>query len=179
MTRPMRRVVTGHDAHGKSIIIMDGPSPHVLEIPGMPGLALTNLWVTDRAPAANAGSGDAAACPVVLEPAARGTIFRVVDFPPDRDLMGKVDRGKAFDAMGAGHAMDRSESRHPGMHKTHTVDYALVLDGEIWALMDEGETLLKAGDCLVQRGTNHAWSNRTDKPCRMAFILINADAGGR
>ena len=178
MTRPMRRVVTGHDAHGKSIIVMDGPSPHALEIPGMPGLALINLWVTDRAPAANAGSGDAAARPVVLEPPARGTIFRVVDFPPDRDVMGKVDRSRAFGAMGAGHAMDRSESRHPGMHKTSTVDYALVLDGEIWALMDEGETLLKAGDCLVQRGTNHAWSNRSDKPCRMAFILVNADAGG-
>ena len=60
MSRPMRRVVTGHDAHGKSVIVMDGPSPHVLELEGMPGLALINLWVTDRAPAANAGSADAA-----------------------------------------------------------------------------------------------------------------------
>ena len=178
MSRPMRRVVTGHDANGKSIIITDGPSPHVLELPGMPGLALINLWVTDRAPAANTGSGDAAARPVVLEPPARGTIFRVVDFPPDRDIVGQLDRGKAFAAMGAGHAMDRSEARHPGMHKTSTVDYALVLDGEIWALMDEGETLLKAGDCLVQRGTNHAWSNRSERACRVAFILIDAEAGG-
>ena len=178
MTRPMRRVVTGHDSQGKSIIIMDGPSPHTLELDGMPGLALINLWVTDCAPAANAGSADAAARPVVLEPPARGTIFRVVDFPPDRNIAGKTDRGKAFAAMGAGHAMDRSDARHPGMHTTNTVDYALVLDGEIWALMDEGETLLKAGDCLVQRGTNHAWSNRTDQPCRVAFILVNAEAGG-
>src|SRR5262245_65586703 len=99
----MRRVVTGHDAHGKSIIIMDGPSPHALEIPGMPGLALTNLWVTDRAPAANAGSGDAAARPIVLEPPARGTIFRVVDFPPDRDVLGAVDRSRAFNRVGRGH----------------------------------------------------------------------------
>ena len=178
MSRPMRRVVTGHDAHGKSVIIMDGPSPHVLELEGMPGLALINLWVTDRAHAANAGSADAAARPVVLEPPARGTIFRVVDFPPDRDVVGKIDRSKAFAAMGADHAMDRSEARHPGMHKTSTVDYALVLDGEIWALMDEGETLLKAGDCLVQRGTNHAWSNRTDRPCRVAFILVSSEPGG-
>jgi mannose-6-phosphate isomerase-like protein (cupin superfamily) len=107
--------------------------------------------------------------------AGRGTIFRVVDFPPDRDVVGKLDRGKAFAAMAADHAMDRSEARHPGMHKTSTVDYALVLDGEIWALMDEGETLLKAGDCLVQRGTNHAWSNRTDRPCRVAFILVSSE----
>ncbi len=162
MSRPMRRVVTGHNAHGRSIIVMDGPSPHVLELEGMPGLALITLWVTGRAPAANVGPADAAARPVVLEPPARGTIYR----------------GKAFAAMGADHAMDRSEARHPGMHKTSTVDYALVLDGEIWALMDEGETLLKAGDCLVQRGTNHAWSNRTDGPCRVAFILVSSEPGG-
>jgi uncharacterized cupin superfamily protein len=70
--------------------------------------------------------------------------------------------------------MDRDASRHPGMHKTRTVDYALVLDGQIWALMDEGELLLEAGDCLIQRGTNHAWANRSDRPCRVAFILIDA-----
>jgi hypothetical protein len=174
----MRRVVTGHDAHGKSIIVTDGPSPHVLELAGMPGLALINLWVTDRAPAANTGSDDAADRPVVLEPPTRGTIFRVVDFPPDRNMAGQVDRSKAFAAMGAGHAMDRSAARHPGTHKTNTVDYALVLDGEIWALMDEGETLLKAGDCLIQRGTNHAWSNRSEKACRVAFVLVSAEAGG-
>ena len=175
MARPMRRVITGHNDQGKSVIRSDGPSPHVLELDAMPGLALINLWVTDRSPASNSGSDDAAARPVVLEPPARGTIFRVVDFPPDKGMAGKVDRQKAFAAMGAGHAMDRSEARHPAMHKTNTVDYALVLDGEIWALMDEGETLLKAGDCLVQRGTNHAWSNRTDSPCRVAFILVSAD----
>ncbi len=90
-------------------------------------------------------------------------------------LAAALDRGKAFEAMGAGHAMDPGAARHPGMHKTSTVDYALVLDGEIWALMDEGEVLMRAGDCLVQRGTNHAWSNRSDRPCRMAFILVNAD----
>jgi mannose-6-phosphate isomerase-like protein (cupin superfamily) len=177
MARPMRRVITGHNDQGRSVIVADGPSPHVLELEAMPGLALINLWVTDRAPASNVGAADAAARPVVLEPPARGTIFRVVDFPPDKGMAGKVDREKAFAAMGAEHAMDRSAARHPAMHKTNSVDYALVLDGEIWALMDEGETLLKAGDCLVQRGTNHAWSNRTDTPCRVAFILVNADPG--
>jgi len=171
----MRRVVTGHNAQGKSIFVMDGPSPHALELPGMPGLALINLWVTDGAPADNSGSADAAARPVVLEPPARGSIFRVVDFPPDRQMQGQLDLDVAFAAMGAHGAMDADASRHPSMHKTETVDYALVLDGEIWALMDEGEVLLKAGDCLVQRGTNHAWANRSDKPCRVAFILIHAN----
>jgi naringenin degradation protein FdeH len=175
MPRPMRRVVTGHNAQGKSVILSDAASPHVLELPGMPGLAFVDLWATDGAPASNAGQADAAARTIVLEPPARGTIFRIVDFPPDKAMADKVDRGKAFAAMGAGHTMDKSAARHPAMHKTNTIDYALVLDGEIWALVDEGETLLKAGDCLVQRGTNHAWSNRADAPCRVAFILVSAD----
>jgi quercetin dioxygenase-like cupin family protein len=173
MVRRIRRVVTGHDEHGRSVIASDGPSPHVLTLPGRPDFALTNLWVTDATPASNEGSADAAARPVVLEPPASGTIFRVVEFPPDA-AAGGFDRQAAFRAMGAGHAMDPSGSRHPGMHKTATVDYAIVLSGEIYAVMDEGETLLRAGDCLVQRGTNHAWSNRSAAPCLVAFILVSA-----
>jgi naringenin degradation protein FdeH len=76
--------------------------------------------------------------------------------------------------MSASGAMDPDVSRHPGMHKTATVDYAIVLSGEIYAVMDEGETLLRAGDTLVQRGTNHAWSNRNETPCLVAFILVSA-----
>ena len=177
MIKPIRRVVTGHDARGRSIFVSDGPSPHVLTIPGRSDFALTNLWVTDRAPASNAGNGDAAARPVVLEPPRNGAIFRVVEFPPDQ-APGGFDRKAAFGAMGARHAMDPDASRHPGMHKTDTVDFALVLSGEIWALMDEGETLLRAGDTLVQRGTNHAWSNRGTEPCLVAFILVSASPLG-
>jgi naringenin degradation protein FdeH len=173
MLKPIRRVVTGHNAQGKSVIVTDGPSPHILTIPGVPTFGMTNLWVTDGTPADNTGAGDAAARPVVLEPPASGTIFRVVEFPPDHTLAG-FDRTTAFESMGAGHAMDRDASRHPGMHKTATVDYAIVLSGEIWALLDEGETLLRAGDVLVQRGTNHAWSNRSAGPCLVAFILVAA-----
>jgi quercetin dioxygenase-like cupin family protein len=173
MLKPIRRVVTGHDARGRSVIVSDGPSPHVLALPGRPDFGLTNLWVTDATPASNEGQADAAARPVVLEPPPGGSILRVVEFPPDK-APGGFDRKAAFAAMGADHAMDPDASRHPGMHKTSTVDYAIVLAGEIWALMDVGETLLKAGDCLVQRGTNHAWSNRSDRPCLVAFILISA-----
>ena len=173
MVKPIRRIVTGHDAKGKSIIVSDGPSPHVLRISNRDDFALTNLWVTDSAPASNAGNADAAKRTVVLEPPANGTIFRVVEFPPEKSGA-PFDRNAAFAAMGADHAMDPDASRHPGMHKTSTVDYAIVLSGEIWALMDEGETLMRAGDCLVQRGTNHAWSNRSDAPCLVAFILVSA-----
>lgn len=173
MVRKIRRIVTGHDARGRSVFLSDGPSPHVLTIGGRTDFALTNLWVTDASPASNAGSADAAARPVVLEPPANGTIFRIVEFPSEKTT-GGFDRTQAFAAMGAHHAMDPDASRHPGMHKTSSVDYAIVLSGEIWALMDEGETLMKAGDCLVQRGTNHAWANRSDAPCLVAFILVNA-----
>jgi quercetin dioxygenase-like cupin family protein len=96
-----------------------------------------------------------------------------VEFPPDQ-AAGGFDRTAAFAAMGAGHAMDPDATRHPGMHKTDTVDYAIVLTGEIWALLDDDETLLRAGDTLVQRGTNHAWSNRGDRACLVAFILVSA-----
>ena len=137
MVKAIRRVVTGHDARGKSVIVSDGPSPHVLLIPGRADFGLTNLWVTDGAPGGNEGNADAAARPVVLEPPAGGTIFRVVEFPPDKAA--DFDRNTAFSSMGADHAMDPDASRHPGMHKTDTVDYAIVLSGEIWALMDEGK----------------------------------------
>ena len=173
MVKKIRRVVTGHDARGKSVIVSDGPSPHVLLIPGRTDFGLTNLWVTDGSPGIDEGNADAAARPVVLEPPAGGTIFRVVEFPPDK-AAADFDRKTAFSSMGADHAMDPDASRHPGMHKTDTVDYAIVLSGEIWALMDEGETRLEAGDCLVQRGTNHAWSNRSDQPCLVVFVLVSA-----
>jgi hypothetical protein len=172
MVKPIRRIVTGHDADGRSIILMDGPAPTVLK--PTPNLALTDLWETKATPASNAGDADATARPVHLTPPRHGSIFRVVEFPPD----GERDYGNreaAFAAMGAAHALDREKPRHPGFHKTDTVDYAIVLDGEIWAMMDVGETLMKAGDTLVQRGTNHSWSNRSDKPCRVAFILIDAE----
>jgi mannose-6-phosphate isomerase-like protein (cupin superfamily) len=173
MPRKIRRVVTGHNEKGKSMIVSDGPSPHVLALPGVADFALTNLWVTDGSPADNAGDADAAARPVVLEPPPGGTIFRVVEFPPDNSLGERFDRKAAFATMRAGDAMDPDASRHPGMHKTATVDYAIVLSGEIYAVMDEGETLLRAGDTLVQRGTNHAWSNRSQTPCLVAFILVS------
>lgn len=75
--------------------------------------------------------------------------------------------------MGA-QAADPAIRRHPGMHKTDTVDYAIVLSGEIYAVLDQDEVLLRAGDCLIQRGTSHAWSNRTQEPCAIAFVLVAA-----
>ena len=173
MIQRVRRVVTGHDAQGRSIIAADAAATSVKEIPSFPGLALTDLWETAGAPASNAGAADAAARPVRLEPPKNGTLFRVVEFPPDASRPKGADPGKGFEAIGAGHVLDRA-SADPMMHRTATVDYAVVIKGEIYAVMEKGETLLRAGDVLVQRGTNHSWSVRGKEPCLVAFILVSA-----
>ena len=177
MVWKVRRVLTGHDSSGKSIIMTDGIAPNVLEMASMPGLALTDLWETKGAPASNDGSADTAARPVHLEPPKNGTILRIVEFPPDTHWRQNADARKAFDSIGAGHAPDK-HSADPMMHKTATVDYIIVLKGEIWAIMDKGEVLLKPGDILVQRGTNHSWSVRTNEPCVIAAVLVSAKPVG-
>lgn len=174
MVEKIRRVITGHDENGKSVFIVDGDATAVKEMDSMPGLALTDIWQTGGAPASNAGNADAADRPVVLEPPANGTIFRVVEFPPDSQWRGRADARDAFGSIGADHATDDS-SDDPMMHKTATVDYLLVLKGEIWAILDDGEVCLKQGDVMVQRGTNHSWSVRTDEPCLLAAVLVSAE----
>ena len=171
--KKIRRLVTGHDENGKSIFIMDGDAPTVLEIEAMGGLTSIDLWETFESPADNSGEKDNADRAVHLEPGGHGSIFRVVDFPPDSTWKGKGSSAAAFEAMQASHVADHA-SDDPGMHKTATVDYALVLEGEIWAVMDTEERLMKTGDALVQRGTNHAWANKTEKNCRVMFVLCGA-----
>ena len=169
----VRRVVTGHDGHGKSMFLRDGLAPNVKEMASMPGLALTDLWVTNGSPADNSGNADAADRPIVLEPPTNGSILRIVEFPPDSAWRDQADSKAAFDSIGAGHAKDGSTA-DPMMHTTATVDYLIVLKGEIVAIMENGETLLKPGDIMIQRGTNHSWSVRGTEPCVLAAILINA-----
>jgi hypothetical protein len=179
MVWKVRRVVTGHDRDGKSIILMDGQAPNVMEMASMPGLALTDLWETKGAPAGNDGDADAAARPVRLEPPRGGALFRIVEFPPDAAWRGKAtDAREAFESIQAGHAPDLS-SADPMMHKTNTVDYIVVLKGEIYAIVDTGETLLRPGDVFVQRGTNHSWSVRGTEPCIVAVVLVSANPVGK
>ncbi len=173
MIQKVRRVVTGHDAEGKSIFISDSEARNIKEMASMPGLALTDLWETKGAPASNAGDADAADRPVHLEPPKNGTILRVVEFPPDSQWRQGADGLDAFKSIGAGHTRDRA-SADPMMHRTSSVDYAIVLKGEIHAVMEKGEKLLRAGDILVQRGTNHSWSVRGNEPCIVAFVLVSA-----
>lgn len=175
----VRRVVTGHDSDGKAIIQSDGVTPVVFGIPQRPGYSANEVWVTSSMPAEIDAPGEPTERPRSIEPPPNGTICRVVVLPPEASFIGSLDRETAkaaFAAFGSAHAatVDENETQpHPLMHRTKTVDYGIVLEGEIYLVLDKEETLLKAGDVVVQRGTNHAWSNRSDLPCKMAFILVD------
>ena len=171
MPRQFRRVVTGHNSEGKSIIWKDGAPPQSLE--PLPELVLHEIWET-VAPASNTGDKDNAIRENRIEPHhSAGTMFRIVEFPPDEIWMAG-DVGEGFKEMGSGDAHDGG-SDTAMMHETQTTDYAIVIEGEIWAVMESDETKLLAGDVLVQRGTNHAWSNRTNQLAIVAFVLIGAE----
>jgi hypothetical protein len=171
----IRRVVTGHDETGKAIVLFDGANPHRSVRPGSTTVGRL-LWVTDQSPAEMAGSADRAAVKIGIAPPASGSIFRVVDFPPTTDAeIAKLD----VDHMHSSMPHEEGETKyrppsHPFMHRTRSIDYAIVISGEIDMRLDEEEIHLEAGDALIQQGTNHAWINRSGKPCRVAFILIDA-----
>ena len=167
----MRRIVTGRSTEGRSVVLIDdAPGAVVLEKAG--GLRLTELWTTSESPAA-LSRDDKARRERRIEPDPGGTVFRIIEYPPDSQRLKSLQPEEHFASMGV-QAADSAKRRHPGTHRTKTIDYAIVLSGEIYAVLDEGEVLLKAGDVLVQQATNHAWSNRTDKPAVIAFILIDA-----
>lgn len=174
MSSKIRRVVTGHDENGKAIVIMDGEAGNV-RIRKATGLRSTLLWVTDATPADISGVTDEADREIGVAPPPMGSIFRVVEFPPEKDVEGTIDNKEMMKEMGLTSSGPSGEKpRHAAMHRTESIDYAVVLKGEIDMLLDDSEVHLKAGDFVVQRGTNHAWANRGEEPCRIAFILIVA-----
>lgn len=178
---PMRRVVTGHDGQGKAVILQDGPVPVVRTDPGRPGYAVHQIWQTGAGPNRIGNDADPTLQPMALTPPAGGTVIRMIEFPPAAMELKEISPEQAAQAFamygqsevltGAG----KAGQRHPFMHRTETVDYAIVLSGEIVMLLDDSEVTLKAGECLIQRGTNHAWTNRTDQPCRMMFVLVDGE----
>lgn len=151
MTLDIRRVVTGHDAQGRAVVLFDGPCRRADS--RRPGHAARVVWTTDNSPADNTGEADAAEGDVAAS-IANGSVFRIIEYAP----------GVA-----------------PRRHRTGTIDYAVVLSGEIDMRLDDAEVHLRAGDVVVQRGTIHDWINRGAEPCVIAFVLIAAapvTAGG-
>jgi mannose-6-phosphate isomerase-like protein (cupin superfamily) len=172
---PVRRVVTGHDARGRAVITSDGPPPTVEELAAVPGTRFHEIWSTPATPAPIDNGPDPTLGALVLAPPANGTRIRVVDIPPDtvQDALSDAEVAAAFAQIGAAHASPGASGPHSLMHRTESVDYGIVLSGEVWLVVDEGETRLRPGDIVVQRGTNHAWSNRTDETARMVFVLVD------
>ncbi len=165
--KPIRRIVAACDAAGVSSIVSDAPL-HPPHHPGNnPKHSIYEVWRT--------GAPAPEGTPFRLAPPDGGTAFRIIDLPPDKDRdFSKLKQ--VFDDYSAPQALAHKPARHPAFHQTRTVDYAMVLDGEVWAMLDEGETLMQAGDILIQLGSNHAWSNRSDANCRLLFVLIDAPA---
>lgn len=176
-TKPVRRLVTADDAQGRSHKIADGPSPDVRVDSARPGYSATRIWVTDRTPARIGGITDTLHLPHTLEPPAGGSVCRVVTFPPERGAqrVSARDVQSFFAAMGSPAASTAGAGApHPYMQRTQTLDFCLILQGEITLVLDTGEVRLQAGDTVVQRGTSHAWSNRSGAPCTIAFSSHDA-----
>jgi len=167
--KPVRRIVTGHNEAGESIFTSDADTPNVLAQAGKPVAQV--VWAT------GAGRADG------LDPAPAGhkfgfhsddgSLLRIVDFPSDE----VYDQEKLVEFLDKEGVRDKKEPRHFWFHKTQSLDYAVVLEGEIVAMMDHGETVMRPGDVLVQRATNHSWSNRSGRNCRMLFVLLALKEG--
>ena len=173
---PIHRVVTGHDSDGKAIVASDGPLPTVVEIAAIPGTVFHEVWSTQGAPAPVDNGADPTTGPLMLPPPQQGTRMRFVDIPPDTPEFIAHGAGRmkqAFAQIGDEKASTvQAHSPHPLMHRTESVDYGIVIDGEMTLVLDDSEVLLKPGSVVIQRGTNHAWANRSGRPCRMLFVLI-------
>ena len=175
--KPVRRIVCIDKPDGGSTAIADGPSPDVREDPARPGFASTRIWVTASTPARIQGLRETLDAPHTLEPPPGGSVCRIVTFPPDdrwRNVTAR-DVQRYFESMGSpGASTYHAGAPHPYMQKTRTLDFCIVLEGEITLVLDTQEVKLKAGDTVVQRGTNHAWSNRSNRSCVIAFSSHDA-----
>lgn len=171
MTLEFKRAVTANTDGGRSYFLHDGPPNQIAEQPGR-ALTFYELWETDGPLASNAGTEDAGARPIHHHPPHGGTRFRIVELLPEgQQETDAVDQD--FDAIDAPDIQIEGAD-DPTMHRNETVDYNIIISGEVVAVTDEGETLLKAGDVLIQRGTAHTWHNRSDAPCVFASVMVSA-----
>ncbi len=174
----IRRVITGRDSKGKSVFVENAHAPAQHDYVHIPGMTSVQLWSTSADPAIPGSYSDPVAKIQSIVPGPGGTQFMIIAFPPDAVMM-----SPAFNPAAAGEESlkaapglaERFELDNPGMHTTDTVDYGIVLDGEIWLELDDGATQhLRKHDVIVQNGTRHAWRNRGTAVALVAFVLIGA-----
>ena len=171
---PPRRIVTGN-VDGRSRIVDDGPSPAVSPLSTRSNFQSVNLWRTLGADARVDAPDTIVAHSGVLPPPG-GTVIRVIDIPPEPADPEEHRRGveASFKLLYPDADHSPNHARHPGMHTTDTIDYAILLQGELVAVMEDGETTMRPGDVLIQRGTAHAWANRSGTIARICFVLTDA-----
>ncbi len=171
MAISFKRVVTANNAAGRSYILHDAPPETVVVQPGR-ALTFFELWETDGPVASNEGTEDAGARPIAHHPPHGGTRFRIVELMPEDQEVADAVADDFADIAAADIQIEGADD--PTMHRNETVDYNIILSGEVVAVTDEAETLLKAGDVIIQRGTAHTWHNRSDKPCVFASVMVSA-----
>jgi mannose-6-phosphate isomerase-like protein (cupin superfamily) len=172
----IHRVVTGHHEDGRSTAYSNGPLPSVIEMETIPGLIFHEVWETSASPAPIDNGADPTAGPVMHNAPEGGSRIRFVDLPPDATYLDghKTRIADLFEQVNYTDGLTvKDDSPHPMMHRSEAVDYCVVVEGEIYIVLDDTEVLLKPGSVVVQRGTNHAWSNRSDKSCRMLFVQLD------
>jgi mannose-6-phosphate isomerase-like protein (cupin superfamily) len=173
----MRRVVTGHDKNGRSVVVSDGPIPRSREFSSLPGWVSRLPWATEAGERSNRTGEDLTPMVTSLLPAPGGTRFIVLTFPPDTAMADPAFDPAAFDREQRADSPGIADLIEPdGMHTTPTVDYGIVLQGEIVLELDDGHgTRLSTGDIVIQNGTHHGWRNRSDQPVTMAFVLVGVE----
>jgi hypothetical protein len=177
----VRRIVTGHSAAGKAVFTSDSPAPRSTAFKAVPGFETTLVWETPPGAKLPATAGDPSVSAASWVPEAGGTTLMFVTFPSDSVMM-----SPRFDPAAAGAEYmqvlpglaEKFEMEHPGMHTTDTVDYGVLLDGELHLELDDGEVKkLQPRDVVIQNGTRHAWRNKSERPATMLFVLVGAKRG--
>ncbi|QXJ23845.1 cupin domain-containing protein [Actinomadura graeca] len=172
----IRRVVTGHDGTGAAVVLRDGPATNSRRREAAGGLVSTLLWTTAETPARLGGADDRGDVEIGVAPPPRGSVFRVVEFPPLGAQATALNQADILAEMGI--ADDGGVGRrHPFTHRTASLDYGVVLSGRIRLILDADELVLAAGDVLVQQANDHAWVNDFDESCSVAFVLLDAATG--
>lgn len=175
----IRRIVTGHDPQGGAVFVSDGDTPRAVAFRHIPGHAVAQVWATSPDTCLPYTGDDPTVPGGTLVPGPGGTSLLYITFPPDAAMMA-MDPDLAGPELGAAlpGLIERFEQDCPGMHMTDSIDYGIVLDGEIWLELDNGAVKqVRKGDVVIQNGTRHAWRNRSDKPATMLFVLVGVNRG--